>query len=432
MASTGNGAAVGDPAGRTTRGLRRIPHYVPPEDERNKPRPTREERRKRRRVKHNLFSLGLGLDMPLFIFIMVLLAVGLVMLFSASYAYSYYNEEGNSYYYIQRQGLFALFGVVAMLIISTFDYHRFHSLAFLIYGIAILLLGMVLLFGKVLKWESIAPHQGDAIRWLQLGPIGFQPSEVAKFAVITLCAHYISQHIDEMGTLRYGVLPFMLIIGLPAALVMLENHLSGTIIILGLGVILMFLGGTKMRYFAMGSILVVGVLVFLVVSKGGYQMDRITVWLDPFGDVDPDLAWQTRQSLYAIGSGGLLGVGLGQSRQKYLYLPEPQNDFIFAIVCEELGMVGALVVIILFSLLIWRGMYVSLHAKDKFGMLLGLGITFQVGIQAVLNICVVTNTVPNTGISLPFFSYGGTALLMLLGEMGILLNISRTASVEKT
>ncbi len=427
------GAAAAGREGRTARGLRRIPQYVPPEDEREKHRPTPEERKKRRRIKHSLFSLGYGLDMPLFIFILVLLSVGLVMLFSASYAYSYYNEGGNSYYYIQRQGVFAIAGVAAMLFISTFDYHRFHHLAFPIYGVAVLLLAAVILFGKILKIYTIAPAEGDAVRWLNIGGLQFQPSEVAKFAVITLCAHYISQHVEEMGTLRYGVLPFLVIVGLPAGLVMLENHLSGTIILLGLGVILMFLGGTKLRYFVVGGVLVVGALLFLVVTKGGYQMDRITVWLNPFGeDVDRDLAWQTRQSLYAIGSGGLLGVGLGQSRQKYLYLPEPQNDFIFAIVCEELGMVGALVVIILFSLLIWRGMYVSLHAKDKFGMLLGLGITFQVGIQAVLNICVVTNTVPNTGISLPFFSYGGTALLMLLGEMGILLNISRSASVEKT
>lgn len=412
----------------TARGLRRIPAYQPPEDERNQPRPTREERRKRRQIKHRLFSLGTGLDMPLFVFIMVLLAVGLVMLFSASYAYSYYNEDGNSYYYIQRQGGFALFGVLAMLAISTFDYHRFHRLALLIYVISIVFLVLVLVF----KGTSIAPLEGEANRWLKLG-IRFQPSEVAKFAVITMCAHYISQHIDEMGTFRNGLAPFLLIIGLPAGLIMLEHHLSGTIIVLALGVILMFLGGTKMRYFVVGGALIVGALVFYVMFRGSYQMDRITVWLDPFNpELDRDLAWQTRQSLYAIGSGGFLGVGLGQSRQKYLYLPEPQNDFIFAIVCEELGMVGALVVIVLFSLLIWRGMYVSLHAKDKFGMLLGLGITFQIGLQAVLNICVVTNTVPNTGISLPFFSYGGTALLMLLGEMGILLNISRSANVEKT
>ena len=171
--------------------------------------------------------------------------------------------------------------------------------------------------------------------------------------------------------------------------------------------------------------------MFVVVTKGGYQMSRIRIWLTPSPRSWTALTHQTRQSLYAIGSGGLLGVGLGQSRQ-YLYLPASQNDFIFAIVCEELGMVGALVIIVLFALLIWRGVYISIHAKDKFGMLLGLGITFQVGLQAVLNICVVTNTIPNTGISLPFFSYGGTALLMLLGEMGILLNISRSSNIEKT
>ena len=229
------------------------------------------------------------------------------------------------------------------------------------------------------------------------------------------------------------MVPYVAIMGLVAALIFLESHLSATLIILALGAIMMFVGGTKPRWFLIGGVLVAAVLLFVVVTKGGYQMDRIRIWLDPFSsDLDRDLTHQTRQSLYAIGSGGLLGVGLGQSRQKYLYLPAPQNDFIFAIVCEELGFVGALVIIVLFALLIWRGVYVSIHARDKFGMLLGLGITFQVGLQAVLNICVVTNTIPNTGISLPFFSYGGTALLMLLGQMGILLNISRSANVEKT
>ena len=421
-------AAIGRTGGGAARGLRRLPQYVPPEDEQNRRSYSKEERRQRRAKKYKLLSFGTGLDMPLFIFIMVLLAIGLVMLFSASYAYSYYTEGGNSYYYIQRQGGFAIVGVIAMLVISMFDYHRFHRIAPLLYVGAMVLLVMVLAF----KGTSIAPMEGDANRWLQLGPINFQPSEVAKFALITLCAHYISQHIDKMGTFRYGVAHFAWMIGLPAALIYAENHLSATIIVLGLGAILMFLGGTKLRYFGVVAALAVVALVFLVTRSGGYQMDRINGWWDPFNPPPGVDTWQTRQSLYAIGSGGLLGVGLGQSRQKYLYLPEPQNDFIFAIVCEELGMVGALVIIILFSLLIWRGMYVSLHAKDKFGMLLGLGITFQIGIQAVLNICVVTNTLPNTGISLPFFSYGGTALLMLLGEMGVLLNISRSATVEKT
>ena len=416
---------------RTARGLRRIPGYRQPEPPRPRRQQPAEGASKRRPMRYKLFSLGAGLDMPLLIFILVLLAIGLVMLFSASYANSYY-LQGNSYYYISRQAVFAVFGVAAMLLISTFDYHSFHKLAIVIFGVSLFLL-VFLLICRYAHIESIANWEGDATRWLNFGFVSFQPSEIAKFALIVLFAHMISRNLDRMDTFRYGVVPYVAIMGLVAALIFLESHLSATLIILALGAIMMFVGGTKPRWFLIGGVLVAAVLLFVVVTKGGYQMDRIRIWLDPFSsDLDRDLTHQTRQSLYAIGSGGLLGVGLGQSRQKYLYLPAPQNDFIFAIVCEELGFVGALVIIVLFALLIWRGVYVSIHARDKFGMLLGLGITFQVGLQAVLNICVVTNTIPNTGISLPFFSYGGTALLMLLGQMGILLNISRSANVEKT
>lgn len=417
--------------GRTARGLRRTPGYRQPESPRPRRQQPAEGASKRRPMRYKLFSLGAGLDMPLLIFILVLLAIGLVMLFSASYANSYY-LQGNSYYYISRQAVFAVFGVAAMLLISTFDYHSFHKLAIVIFGVSLFLL-VFLLICRYAHIESIANWEGDATRWLNFGFVSFQPSEIAKFALIVLFAHMISRNLDRMDTFRYGVVPYVAIMGLVAALIFLESHLSATLIILALGAIMMFVGGTKPRWFLIGGVLVAAVLLFVVVTKGGYQMDRIRIWLDPFSsDLDRDLTHQTRQSLYAIGSGGLLGVGLGQSRQKYLYLPAPQNDFIFAIVCEELGFVGALVIIVLFALLIWRGVYVSIHARDKFGMLLGLGITFQVGLQAVLNICVVTNTIPNTGISLPFFSYGGTALLMLLGQMGILLNISRSANVEKT
>jgi len=390
-------------------------------------------------VKYALFSLGGGMDMPLFIFVMVLLAVGLVMLFSASYADSYY-REGNSYYYISRQGGFAAFGVAAMVLISTFDYHRFHKLALPIAGVTAVLLIMVVVLGRFLHLEAIAPSEGVAYRWLNLG-VQFQPSEIAKFSLILLFAHMISMYGEKMSTFRYGVLPFAGVLLAFAGLIFLENHMSGTLIVLALGAIMMFIGGTKPRWFVLG-LTVLGLLLAAYMLLGGkdeggeggvYQMDRVAGWLDPFGEKSQGTdTWQIKQSLYAIGSGGLLGVGLGQSRQKYLYLPKPQNDFIFAIVCEELGLVGALVIILLFSLLIWRGIWVSLRAKDRFGTMLGLGLTFQVGLQAVLNICVVTNTIPNTGISLPFFSYGGTALLMLLGEMGILLNISRSANVEKT
>ena len=417
--------------GRTARGLRRIPGYRQPEPPRPRRQQPAEGASKRRPMRYKLFSLGAGRDMPVLIFILVLLAIGLVMLFSASYANSYY-LQGNSYYYISRQAVFAVFGVAAMLLISTFDYHSFHKLAIVIFGVSVFLL-VFLLICRYAHIESIANWEGDATRWLNFGIVSFQPSEIAKFALIVLFAHMISRNLDRMDTFRYGVVPYVAIMGLVAALIFLESHLSATLIILALGAIMMFVGGTKPRWFLIGGVLVAAVLLFVVVTKGGYQMDRIRIWLDPFSsDLDRDLTHQTRQSLYAIGSGGLLGVGLGQSRQKYLYLPAPQNDFIFAIVCEELGFVGALVIIVLFALLIWRGVYVSIHARDKFGMLLGLGITFQVGLQAVLNICVVTNTIPNTGISLPFFSYGGTALLMLLGQMGILLNISRSANVEKT
>lgn len=417
-------------AGRTARGLRRVPGYTPPRPPQPQPEP-QEGSRRRRPVRHKLFSLGAGLDMPLFIFILVLLAIGLVMLFSASYAYSYY-YYGNSYFFISRQSVFAVVGVIAMLLISTFDYHRFHQLAIVVFGISVFLL-VFLLICRYAHIESIARPEGTATRWLDFGFVSFQPSEIAKFGLIVMFAHMISQNLDKMGTFRYGVVPYVGIMGMVALLIYLEDHLSATLIILALGAILMFVGGTKPRWFLIGGAMVVALLAFVVISKGGYQLDRITIWLDPFSpELDRDLTHQTRQSLYAIGSGGLLGVGLGQSRQKYLYLPEPQNDFIFAVVCEELGLVGALVIIVLFAMLIWRGVYVSIHAKDKFGMLLGLGVTFQVGLQAVLNICVVTNTIPNTGISLPFFSYGGTALLMLLGEMGVLLNISRSANVEKT
>lgn len=417
-------------AGRTARGLRRVPGTAAPQAPRTRQEP-REERRRRRPVQYKLFSLGAGLDMPLLIFILVLLAIGLVMLFSASYAYSYFHY-GNSYFFISRQAMFAVAGVIAMLVISTFDYHRFHQLAIVIFGISVFLL-VFLLICRYAHIESIARPEGTATRWLDFGFVSFQPSEIAKFALIVMFAHMISQNLEKMGTFRYGVVPYVGILALFAALIYLEDHLSATLIILALGAILMFVGGTKPKWFILGIILLAAGLTAILMVKGGYQVSRIMVWLDPFSsELDPDLTHQTRQSLYAIGSGGLLGVGLGQSRQKYLYLPEPQNDFIFAVVCEELGMVGALVIIVLFAMLIWRGVYISVHAKDKFGMLLGLGITFQVGLQTVLNICVVTNTIPNTGISLPFFSYGGTALLMLLGEMGVLLNISRSANVEKT
>lgn len=405
----------------TTRGLRSIPA-----DEAASASTRRVLRRQR--IRYRIFTLGLGLDMPMLFIILVLMAFGLVMLFSASYANAYY-RTGNSYAYVLRQGGFALAGIAAMLAISTVDYHQLHRLNVLIFFGTIALLLMVLVF----KGTAIAPVKGGANRWLNLG-VEFQPSEIAKFSLILMFAHLIALNGEKMRDPKHGFWPFMGYLGVFALLILAEKHVSATLIICVIAFLMMTIGGTKLRYFA-GIIIAGGVglsCLLMFSNKFSYALNRVKGWLDPFNPPQGVDTWQTRQSLYAIGSGQLFGVGIGQSRQKYLYLPEPQNDFVFAIICEELGFIGALLVIILFALFIWRGIYISLNARDRFGMMLGIGITFQFGLQAILNICVVTNTIPNTGISLPFFSYGGTALLMLLAEMGVLLSISRHSRIDKT
>lgn len=379
------------------------------------------------RKKFRIFSVRSGMDLPFFFLVLILLIIGLIMLFSASYANAYYHY-GSSYYFISRQAFFAVLGVAAMISISYFDYHHLHKFAI-----------PILLFSyATMVLVLFTPRINGVHRWISLGPLGqFQPSELAKFAVILIFAHLISLNFHRMSTFRYGVLPYLLILGATAGLLIMEPHVSATVILVVLAGVMLFIGGVRLRWFgiAFGSAAAVVAYLVLFTQKFSYANDRVKAWLDPFSTVSKDLmadTWQTRQSLYAIGSGGLLGLGLGQSRQKYLYLPEPQNDFIFAIVCEELGFIGALLIIILFAMLVWRGITLSLKAKDKFGMLLGIGLVVQVGLQVVLNIAVVTNTIPNTGISLPFFSYGGTSLVILLAEMGIVLSISRTSSIEKT
>lgn len=385
--------------------------------------------KRRVRKKFKLFSARGGVDRPLFYLILVLLVIGLIMLFSASYAYSYYYFD-NSYHFITPQALFAVFGLVLMGLISLFDYHHLHKFAFPLFFITLGLLVAV----KVLADTSIAPILNGGNRWLYIGPVNFQPSEVAKFALVLIFAHLISINYHKMGTFRYGVLPYLIILLMIAGLILVENHVSATLIILAIAAVMLFIGGVKLRWFGVaGGLAGVGILYLVLYSdKFSYALDRIKGWWYPFNPPEGVDTWQTQQSLMAIGSGQALGLGLGQSRQKYLYLPEPQNDFIFAIVCEELGFVGALVIILLFALLIWRGIVVSLNANDKFGTMLGIGITAQVGIQVILNIMVVTNSIPNTGISLPFFSYGGTSLVILLCEMGVLLSISRSSSLDKT
>ncbi len=380
------------------------------------------------RKKFRLFSVRSGMDLPFLFLTLVLVIIGLIMMFSASYAYASYHFSGDSYYFIKRQAVFAVIGVAVMIALSYFDYHHLHKFAIPVLLFSIALLGLVLVLHPI----------NEVHRWIVLGPFGqFQPSEIAKFAIILMFAHLISLNFSRMDTFRYGILPYLLILLPICGLLVKEPHISATIIVLLLGAVMLFIGGVKLRWFVGAFGLAGAAMVYLVAFSGklGYTSDRIAGWLDPFSNASEQMiqnTWQTRQSLYAIGSGGLLGLGLGQSRQKFLYLPEPQNDFIFAIVCEELGFIGALIIIILFAMLIWRGISISLHAQDKFGMLLGVGLVLQVGIQVVLNIAVVTNTIPNTGISLPFFSYGGTSLVILLAEMGIVLSISRTSSAEKT
>lgn len=362
-------------------------------------------------------------DITFLSLVLILLTVGLVMLFSASYAYSLENYD-NSYKFIVRQALFGAIGVAAMLIASKIDYHFWRKFSWIFYFATMALLILLLAMPPMVSNMSVK-------RWIVIGPLNFQPSELAKFAIILLFSSLIAKNYKMMSQLKFIVI-LVALLGATCVLVVLEPHLSATVLIFAIGIVLMIVGGLQKRYIVGGAAGGVG-LVALAISTGiiGYGSDRIKYWLDPW--LDPkDKGFQTIQSLLAIGSGGIMGRGIGQSRQKHLWVPEPHNDFIFSIVCEELGLIGAIIIILLFALLVWRGFTIAMRSPDKFGSLLAIGLTFQVGLQAMLNIWVVTNTIPNTGISLPFFSYGGTSLVILLAEMGIVLSVSRGANIEKT
>ena len=392
----------------------------------------------------NAFMNQGSMDIPFFLLLIVIVTVGLIMLFSASYTYSYYNRNGDSTYIFRRQVIFTLLGLVAMYVVSRIRYEYFKYFA---------LLGVVVSIGLLLLVLILPEYKPGFKRWINLGFTTFQPSEIAKIGLILILAFLLDKDyksvtgkIPSQSSLANTVYDFtngrvvlyksftnvvgygMLIVAF-AGLVYLENHLSGTVLMLGIGIIMLFLGEVKYKWFVIagGVILVLGLLLITNPEiLESYMGERITAWLDK--DYDPTGArWQTNNSLYAIGSGGFLGTGLGQSKQKHLYVSEPQNDFIFSIVCEELGFVGASVIIVLFALLVYRGIYVGLRAKDRFGALLCMGIAFQIGIQVALNIAVVSDFIPNTGISLPFFSAGGTSIFILLCEMGLLLSVSRSA-----
>ena len=363
------------------------------------------------------------LDITFLSFVLILLTIGLVMLFSASYAYSY-EYYNNSYRFILKQAIFAAIGVAFMLGISRIDYHFLRKFAWVIYFITMFMLFALLLIPPMVKGM-------DVKRWIIIGPINFQPSEIAKFAIILLFSSFIAANHKRMGEIKVVFLLLGILLAM-CVLVALEPHLSATVLIFAIGIIIMVVGGMKVMHIVAGFILgAVGFALAIFTNVIGYGSDRIKYWLDPWLDAKGK-GFQIIQSLLAIGSGGVLGRGIGQSRQKYLWVPEPHNDFIFSIVCEELGLIGALIVILLFALLIWRGFVIAMNAPDKFGSFLAIGLTFQVGLQAMLNIWVVTNTIPNTGISLPFFSYGGTSLVLLLIEMGIVLSVSRMSNMEKS
>lgn len=366
-----------------------------------------------------------SLDITFLSFVLILLATGLVMLFSAGYAYSleYY---GSSYKFILKQSLFAAAGLVLMLITSKINYHIWRKISIPLFIGSTFLLIILLILPPMVSGMNVK-------RWFAVGGFSFQPSEISKFAVIILLSTLIAANQKKMNNFKF-VASLFAIVGVTCIFVVLEPHLSATLLIALIGVVLIFIGGLNIKVVIGGILSAVAAVVAVIITQStgfiGYGGDRIKYWLDPWADPTGE-GFQTIQSLLAIGSGGILGRGIGQSRQKYLWVPEPHNDFIFSIVCEELGLVGALLIIILFALLVWRGFTIAMRAPDKFGSLLAIGLTFQVGLQALLNIWVVTNTIPNTGIGLPFFSYGGTSLLILLAEMGIVLSVSRASNIEK-
>ena len=361
------------------------------------------------------------MDLPFLLLTLLLTIMGLVMLFSASFPSANY-ESGDPAYYLKRQGLFALMGLAAMLAMARIDYHRLRGMTKILMYVSVFLLALVLVPG-------VGITQNGATRWLgKAGVLTFQPSEIAKLAIIVYFADSISKKKNLMENFKYGVRPYILILGFFAGLMLLEPHLSGTILIVGTGIVLMIVGGLDKRWIIGGisGVAAVGLIYVKLVEAGiiSYGADRIRMWKDPWIDA-LDEGYQMCQSLIAIGSGGLTGGGLGKGRQKFLYLPEEHNDFIFAVVCEELGLIGATLVMLVFALLILRGFWIALQARDRFGALLVVGVMTQISLQTFLNIAVVSGLVPATGISLPFFSYGGTALALQLFEMGIVLSVSR-------
>lgn len=380
----------------------------------------------KRKVKKFSKFLNNRMDFVLFITVLILLSLGVIMVLSAS-APSALSSTGKSYTYFVKQFIFAVIGVILMLFISKIDYRFYKKYYWVVYvfSCAILLLVLVPGLGKEVK---------GATRWINVPGLGqFQPSEITKIGLIIFYAGYLTDHKDELKDFWRGFVKSLVFLLPPLAILYLvQNHFSVCLVIGAVSVVMMLMAGCRVLHF-IGTGIAGGAAVALYLVKGmtgstdSFRLDRIKTFLDPWSDAT-GTGYQMIQSLYAIGSGGLFGVGLGNSKQKYLYIPEPQNDFIFAIVAEELGFVGCVAIILLFAIFVWRGIVISMKAPDMFGSLLAVGITTLVAVQAIINIAVVTASIPTTGMSLPFFSYGGTALVILLASVGILLNVSRAGS----
>ena len=358
------------------------------------------------------------IDFTLLITILLLLSIGLIMLLSAS-SPSALSESGNSYSYFYKQAIFAVAGLFMMWVISNIDYRFYQKYYKLAYVIAFLALLAVLFIGRTVN---------GAKRWIYVtDTLSIQPSEMAKLLMIIFFAAILVKNRDELNKYGKGFIKHLLLLVPIIGLLLVEPHFSASIIIIGIVAIMMIIAGCKFWHFLVtGAVVgVPGIIALILLEQ--YRLERVTTFLDPWKDATGS-GWQVIQSLYAIGSGGLFGAGLGESKQKYLYIPEPHNDFIFSILGEELGFIGCAIVIILFAIFIWRGILIAMKSPDMFGSLMAMGITAQVAIQVIINIAVVTSSMPATGMPLPFFSYGGTSLFILLCEMGILLNISKAGA----
>ena len=367
------------------------------------------------RAKEDRRTSGECVDATFLTLILLLLGLGLAMLYSASSAQSMYDTGYEiSTKYLQKQAICAALGLGAMYFFSRIPADLWYRLAWPAYWVSIALLLSVLVIGQEVN---------GAKRWVSIGGIQFQPSEVAKFAMILVFARLTREFGPDAKKFRYGVFGFgITLLGILVPLA-LEKHLSAIMLMGMVAVVMMFVAGTSPKWLLAGAG-AAALFVLVYITFMGYAGDRVTAWLDPNSDPG-DTGYQILQSLYAIGSGGLFGLGFGRSRQKYLYLPFQYNDYIFAIVCEELGLVGAGLIVILFLVTILRGYWIALNASTRFSTVLAAGLTTLIAVQTILNLCVVTNLLPSTGVALPFFSYGGTALAVNLGEMGVILNISR-------